>query len=143
MTSEVRESKLTGHNRLYIDPQDNVLIGSQNIMRYLGIAAANTLYNWVEVYALPAIKLPNGQWMTTMTAIDQWIFMAAELDAGNRLYSRGSNRRYDLALEQAQRRAQRAKEGKMRVGPLKLNDPFDETERTDGPRKVDAPQSDG
>lgn len=64
---------------LRIDPADNVLIGAQRIMRYLGISSITTLYSWIEDGALPAIKRPYGKWMTTMTAIDTWIFQAAGL----------------------------------------------------------------
>lgn len=119
MVSEVREGKMTGIPRLYIDPMDNILVGSQVIMRYLGMTSPNTLYNWIEVYALPCVKMPNGQWMTSMTAIDQWIFMGAELDAENRVYSRGSNRRAELALAQAQRRMERHRAGKGHTGPIR------------------------
>lgn len=76
--------------RSAIDPAQNVLLGARAIMRYLGIHQILTLYKWVDEYALPAIKSPNGQWLTTCTAIDTWIFMTAELDYKNRKYNRGT-----------------------------------------------------
>lgn len=97
-------------NRLCIRPEDNIMIGAQIIMRYLGIKSLVTLYDWVEVYGLPAIKLPNGQWMSSMTAIDQWIFMAAEMDNKNRTKSRGHNSSAELALARAQRRVDKLNE---------------------------------
>lgn len=96
-------------NALFIDPMTNVIIGSQLIRQYLGIHSMATLIDWVEVYGLPAIKRPDGQWMTTMSAIDEWIFIAAEADYLNRPYSRGDNKRADLALTKAKRRVERMK----------------------------------
>jgi hypothetical protein len=69
---------------LRIAPEDNVLIGAQKICRYLGISSITTLYDWIEDGALPCIKRPDGKWMTTMTAIDTWIFQAAGLIADKR-----------------------------------------------------------
>lgn len=82
---------------LYVRPEENVLIGIAEINQYLGIRSPVTLYQWVELYGFPAIKRPDGQWMTTMTSIDQWIFLAAQVDNENRPHSRGSNARYHLA----------------------------------------------
>jgi len=64
---------------LRIAPEDNVLVGAQRILHYLGISSITTLYDWIEDGALPCIKRPDGKWMTTMTAIDTWIFQAASL----------------------------------------------------------------
>src|SRR5262245_9251420 len=97
---------------LYVNPRDNVLIGMAVITAYLGIRSPVTFYQWIELYGLPAIKRPDGQWMTTMTSIDQWIFMACEVDNENRPHSRGgprldiARRRLDARLnEQALREA--------------------------------------
>lgn len=108
-------------NALFIDPMTNVIIGSQLIRKYLGIRAMATLIEWVEIYGLPAIKRPDGQWMTTMSAIDEWIFMAAEADYLNRPYSRGDNKRADIALAKALRRVERMKHSSHR-GPHTLED---------------------
>lgn len=97
---------------LYPNPKDNVIIGLDAILTYLGIRSAVTFYQWVELYGLPAIKRPDGMWCTTMTAIDQWIFMAAEVDNANRSRSRATNARLERAKERleaqiaANRRAQ-------------------------------------
>ena len=87
-----------------IAPDDNILVGSKLICRYLRIKSIVTLYRLVELYGLPAVKRPDGQWMTTITAIDQWLFMAADLDAQNRPHLRGTNERLETALERLKRR---------------------------------------
>lgn len=76
--------------RSFIDPSLNPLVGARKIMRYLGVKNIITLYKWVEEYGLPAVKRPDGLWMSTCTAIDTWIFMTAELDYKNRAYNRGT-----------------------------------------------------
>lgn len=99
---------------LQVNREDNVIVGLVAILSYLGLRSPVTFYNWVETYGCPAIKRPDGQWMTTMTAIDQWIFMAASLDAENRPYSRGQNARYTTSIARLERK--RA-EGPGKVGP--------------------------
>ena len=89
--------------RLRIDPADNVLIGAQRICRYLGIASMITLWRWIELYGLPVIKRPDGQWMTTMTSVDQWIFMAAEIGVEKQQASRNANVRAQEAIKRLQR----------------------------------------
>lgn len=107
--------------RLLIDPMTNVLIGSQLIRMYLGIKSIVTMIEWVEIYGLPCIKRPDGQWMTTMSAIDDWIFLSAEADYLNRPYSRGDNKRADQALKKAQNRVERMKNTRDRItGPHHL-----------------------
>lgn len=76
---------LETQSALRIAPEDNVLIGAQRILRYLGISSITTLYDWIEDGALPCIKRPDGKWMTTMTAIDTWIFQASGLIAEKRM----------------------------------------------------------
>lgn len=88
-----------GGMRLCVNPFDNVLVGSQALLRYLGIASITTLYEWVELYGLPAIKRPDGMWMSTMTAIDTWVFLGAQIDLANRPHSRGNSHRHDEAAE--------------------------------------------
>lgn len=78
--------------RLTVDPMENVIVGSNNIMRYLGIQSHATFYTWVELYGCPCMKRPDGLWMTSMTAIDTWIFLAAEMDLLKRRKSRGGYR---------------------------------------------------
>ena len=89
--------------RLRIDPEQNVIIGAKNIMAYVGIKSFSTLWRWVELFAFPAIKRPDGLWMTTMTAIDQWIFLAAETANDSLEKSRGNNVTAQIALERLQR----------------------------------------
>lgn len=88
-----------------IKPEDNVLLGFPAIAEYLGIKSWATLYQWVEIYAFPAVKRPDGMWMTTITAIDQWLWMAAEADNDVRPNSRGWNNRVDIALRRLQSKA--------------------------------------
>lgn len=84
----------------YIRPEDNILIGSKAIMDYIKVKSIVTLYQWVEKYGFPAIKRPDGRWMSSITAIDQWFFLAAENDFKRRTKSRGANARADIALRQ-------------------------------------------
>lgn len=93
--------------KLTVNPDDNVLIGSTVICKYLGITSTTTLIVWHEAFLLPIMKRPDGMWMTTMTAIDEWIWMASQAEAENRAYSRGTNVRADIALERAKARVER------------------------------------
>lgn len=93
----------------FIALEDNVLLGSAAICRYLGIGSFTTMIVWNEQYGLPVAKRPDGMWMTTVSAIDSWLFLAASAESENRAYSRGSNLRADKALELAVKRAERAK----------------------------------
>ena len=92
--------------KVTVDPDENILVGSQAILRYMGLSSIVTLYQYVEQYGFPAIKRPDGMWMSSITAIDQWIFMAAEEDLKNRPHSRGSNTRSDISLKRARDKAQ-------------------------------------
>lgn len=91
---------------LRIAPEDNILIGAQRILRYLGISSITTLYDWIEDGALPCVKRPDGKWMTTMTAIDTWIFQAAGLIA--------EKRSVELA-ERAKERAEISEQNRLRA----------------------------
>jgi rRNA maturation protein Nop10 len=88
--------------KLYINPDDNVLVGAEAICRYLGVSTIGTMWRWTEMYAFPAIKRPDGVWMTTMTAIDQWIFLAAEVVNENTDRSRGLNTTAEIAARRLQ-----------------------------------------
>lgn len=99
-----RNAGLAGAPILYPNPQDNLLVGLEAIMHYLGIKSNVSFHMWVEMYGLPAMKRPDGLWMSSMTAIDQWIFMASEIDLSKRVYPRGLNAR----LESARKRIDRA-----------------------------------
>lgn len=71
-----------------IAPEDNVLRGGRAICAYLKVASLPTIERWVIGYGFPAIKTPDGVWMSTTTAIDQWVWIAAELEADKRLDAR-------------------------------------------------------
>lgn len=96
-------------NMLLIDPTENILIGHQQIQQYMHIKSINTLYQWVELYGFPAIKRPDGLWMSSMTSIDQWIFLAAELDSENRPYSRGYSQKLEIAKIRLENRIEHTK----------------------------------
>ena len=93
----------------FIALEDNVLLGSAAICRYLGIGSFTTMIVWNEQFGLPVAKRPDGMWMTTVSAIDSWLFLASSAEAELRSYSRGTNVRADKALELAVKRAERAK----------------------------------
>jgi hypothetical protein len=59
------------------------------------------MYQWHEKYGLPIMKRPDGQWMTTITAIDEWIFMASEFERTKRPFSRGTNRSPEQEYQRA------------------------------------------
>lgn len=63
---------------------DEIIVGAKSICAYMRIAAINTLERWVRDYGFPAIKRPDGKWLTSRTAIDEWIWLAAELHAEGR-----------------------------------------------------------
>lgn len=65
-------------------PKDNILLGEIAIMEYLQIRERRVLERWVDEYALPMVKRPDGIWMTSITSIDQWILMAAKVAYGNK-----------------------------------------------------------
>lgn len=81
----------------YIRPEDNMLFGSRAILNYIHMRSIVTLYKWVEQYGFPAVKMPDGRWMSSITAIDRWLFLAAENDFAVRPRSRGANARSDIA----------------------------------------------
>lgn len=65
--------------------QDNVLMGGRAICAYLKVSSLPTLLRWMDDYGLPLVKTADGKWMTTTTAIDQWIWLCSELEAEQRL----------------------------------------------------------
>jgi len=67
-----------------IVPKDNIILGHKNICDYLGIVEIRVLERWVDEFALPMVKRPDGIWMTSITAIDQWINMAAMIAYENK-----------------------------------------------------------
>lgn len=101
LNSWIDSRRAKGHDGspiLYVNPADNWLVGSAAICRYLRIKDSRTLANWVELYGLPAIKLPVGAWVCSMTAIDQWLFISSEMD---------TRRREKIGATHHQRRRQR------------------------------------
>ena len=105
------QAAITASNekRLLIDPAENIIVGGNLICQYLGVSSFTTLITWHELYGLPIMKRPDGMWMTSISAIDSWIFMASTAELENRGYSRGTNNRSDIALQNAVKRAERNK----------------------------------
>jgi hypothetical protein len=84
--AEIRKHLGTDQFRLlWIKPEENVLLGWWKICDYLGVKDRKTLQIWVDEWALPAIKRPDGVWMTTMTSIDQWIMLASQTQYENKV----------------------------------------------------------
>jgi len=96
-------------------PKDNVLLGQIAIMEYLGIRERRILEVWIDNFALPVVKRPDGIWMTTLTSIDTWIFMAARLSYQNK-FKEGKTVDQRRERSRAQEIAkQSAKEGQAEV----------------------------
>lgn len=96
----IKARKNSGHGEfpfLRVAPEDNVLLGIDRICGYLGIRSHVTMYKWIELHGLPVVRRPDGWYMTTMTAIDQWLFLVSEVENENRPWSRGTNARLELA----------------------------------------------
>ena len=84
--AEIRRALGTDQFRLlWIKPEENVLLGWWRICQYLGIRDRKTMVAWIDNWAMPAIKRPDGVWMTTQTAIDQWIMLAAQVTHVNKI----------------------------------------------------------
>lgn|SRR5262245_16245739 len=66
-------------------PSDNILIGYKSIMAYLRVNDKRVLERWVDEFALPIIFRPDGQVMSSITSIDQWILLAAKLSYETKL----------------------------------------------------------
>jgi hypothetical protein len=49
-----------------------LLIGTRAICRYGRISTA-TFYDWTRNHGLPAVKLPDGRWVTSKILIDDWV----------------------------------------------------------------------
>jgi hypothetical protein len=71
--------------RLRVVPAENVLHGATAICRYMKISHLGTLKRWVIQYGFPAFRDPNGIWVSSCTAIDEWIWLASELERDGQL----------------------------------------------------------
>lgn len=61
-----------------VEPERNVIIGVKTIMKYLGIRSTRTLYRMIHEQGLPVVPRTDGVLFTTVTSIDDWLFLAAE-----------------------------------------------------------------
>ncbi len=52
--------------------EGGILRGKLNIAEYMG-CAEKTLTRWYKQEAFPLGKLPNGEWVCSVTLIDTWI----------------------------------------------------------------------
>src|SRR5262245_61785598 len=67
-----------------IVPKDNILIGYKAICAYLGVRERRILERWIDEFGLPVIHRPDGQAMSSITSIDQWILLAARVTYENK-----------------------------------------------------------
>ena len=70
--TEVRDGGLKIHR------DQNVIIGAKNICAYIGLKSLVAMHRWVDKHAFPAVMRPDGMWMTTMTAVDEWLWLCLE-----------------------------------------------------------------
>lgn len=61
-----------------VPPERNALIGARVIMKYMGIRSTRTLYRMIHEYGLPVVPRSDGVLFSTVTSIDDWLFLAAE-----------------------------------------------------------------
>ena len=88
---------------LRVDPDDNILVGAERICRYIGVTSMSTLMTWIEKYSFPAMRRPiDGRWISSMTAIDQWIFIASEVAADSRVVLRSMQLNAKRMMERLQ-----------------------------------------
>lgn len=99
---------------LRVTPEDNVLIGLRRIRAYLGIRSSITVHTWTELYGLPVVKRPDGQYMTTMTAIDQWLFLAAEVHNDSKPRNQAVTARLSVAKRRLEDRLRELEERRNR-----------------------------
>ena len=64
-----------GTTLLSIRPNDNLLVGSAEICSYLRISHY-ICRKWMENFNLPIMRRPDGVWMTTISSLDQWVWLA-------------------------------------------------------------------
>ncbi|MGE5513716.1 MAG: hypothetical protein ACM31O_21010 [Bacteroidota bacterium] len=85
--------------------KDNLIVGGRSILRYVKRINNQMLQEWIEEYGFPVTRLPNDTLVTTMRAIDDWIFLVAEASAGKHEARRGA---YAKKRIERRRRKQRA-----------------------------------
>jgi hypothetical protein len=85
LTNEQLRETIWMQQRKGVAMYDNVLMGATAICKYMRISAFHTMIRWIDDYGFPAIKTPDGKWFTTTSAIDQWIWMASELESKRRM----------------------------------------------------------
>jgi hypothetical protein len=71
--------------RKRVDAAENMLVGATAICRYMKISHIGTLKRWVIQYGFPAFRNPDGVWVSAITAIDEWIWIASELERESQL----------------------------------------------------------
>lgn len=64
---------------LIVDPDRNILIGRQAIMRYLGLRSPRALKILETQHGLPIMLRLDGRTMTSATMIDDWMKLQVEI----------------------------------------------------------------
>lgn len=67
-----------------IDPSKNLLLGVKAITEYLHVSDRRILARWIDEFGLPVIYRPDGQLMSSITSIDQWILLASRVSYENK-----------------------------------------------------------
>lgn len=66
--------KSIGPNGIRINPESNIIVGAAKICKYIHVSMP-TLMRWINDHGFPAMQRPDGLWMSSVTSIDQWIWM--------------------------------------------------------------------
>jgi hypothetical protein len=87
-----------------IRPQDNILLGHETIMAYLGLRSRASLERYIDEFGLPVIRRPSdGRLMSSVTSIDQWIIAAAKISHANRHQENKTTYQRDASRDRAKR----------------------------------------
>ena len=59
-------------SRYHREGMTNCIVGVRGICHYAVMGSA-TFYKMYEEHEFPAMRLPDGRWMTSKSLIDEWI----------------------------------------------------------------------
>lgn len=62
------------------EADEGTIVGLGAIMRYLKLKKPRDLYTLIDEYSLPVLPRHDGVLMTTVKAIDQWLFLASDVN---------------------------------------------------------------
>lgn len=66
--------KAIGPNGIKVSTESNIIVGGNKIAKYIHVSLP-TLMRWITDHGFPAIQRPDGLWISSVTSIDQWIWM--------------------------------------------------------------------